>query len=184
VTVTPASALPGVPVLETERLILRAPQAADAPAFVAYATSDRTRFVGGPKPAPLAYEKFCSLIGHWIARGFGRFVIEAKADGAAMGHVGPLQLDDSQVPEITWTLWDARFEGQGYATEAARAVLDWLPGATGIDALWTQIHQDNHASQSIARKLGGVVDADAKGWMPGAQTWRFALTDGGIEAYA
>jgi RimJ/RimL family protein N-acetyltransferase len=172
------------PVLETARLVLRAPQAADAPAFVAYARSDRTRFVGGPKPAPLAYEKFCSLIGHWIARGFGRFVIEAKVDGAAMGHVGPLLLDDSGLPEITWTLWDARHEGQGYATEAARAVLDWLPGATGIDSLWTQIHQDNYASQAIARKLGGVVDPAHTGWMPGAQTWRFALTDGGIEAYA
>ena len=177
-------ALIGVPSLQTDRLILRAPRASDFAAYCAYATSDRTRFVGGPKPAFQAYEWLCSAIGHWVARGFGRFVIERRADGQPLGHVGPLHLDDAHLPDMTWSLWDAGHEGQGYAREAAQAVFDWFPRATGRDAMRTEIHRDNHASQALARKLGGQQRADETGWMLDGQVWHFALSDGGMGAYA
>lgn len=168
--------LTGIPVLETERLILRGPVAADAEAFVAYYTSPRTQFVGGPKPAPLAYEKFCALIGHWSARGFGRFVIEPRALGFGIGHVGPLWLDTGELVEMTWTLWEPRFEGKGYATEAARAVMDWLRGAMGMTQMRTAIHRDNLGSERIAERLGGVRVPGDVAWLPGAGNWHFDLT--------
>ena len=39
-----------IPTLETERLILRAPQFSDANAYVAFKTSERAKFTGGRKP--------------------------------------------------------------------------------------------------------------------------------------
>lgn len=169
--------LSAVPVLLTERLMLRAPEPGDGAAFVAYATSERTRFVGGAKPAYAAYEKFCSLIGHWVARGFGRFVLAPREGGAGFGHVGPLQLDDSRTPDITWTLWSAEAEGKGLAFEAAKAVLSWLPGATGLRRLRTEIHVENHASQRIAARLGGVPTTEP-GLLDNAVVWRFELPEG------
>lgn len=166
-----------MPVLLTERLMLRAPEPGDGPAFVAYATSGRTRFVGGAKPAYAAYEKFCSLIGHWVARGFGRFVLAPREGGPGFGHVGPLQLDESRTPDITWTLWSAEAEGKGLAFEAAKAVLHWLPGATGLRRLRTEIHVENHASQRIASRLGGVTTSETA-LLANAVVWHFDLSEG------
>ena len=115
--------------LTTDRLTLRQPEAADLPAYAAYCASDRARFVRGPFSAPQAFEKFAAMIGHWTLRGFGRYVM--LREGRPIGHVGPLAIDDRDLPELTWALWDAAAEGHGYATEAARALSAHLFGAPG-----------------------------------------------------
>jgi RimJ/RimL family protein N-acetyltransferase len=148
------------PVLETARLVLRAPVAADLSAFVAYATSARTRFVGGPKSAAQAIEKFAGMIGQWVLHGFGRFTLIERASGAPIGHAGPLQMDAALAPELTWSLWDSAIEGRGYAREAARAVHDWCFGSLGLRLATTVIHRDNAASHRIAQGLGGIARPD------------------------
>lgn len=143
------------PVLETPRLILRAPRASDLPGYLAYATSGRTRFVGGARDTYAATERFASMIGQWVLRGFGRFVLTDRANGAALGHAGPLQMDDAHPVELTWSLWDATAEGRGFASEAAVATTAWAFDALKLSTARTQIHADNAASHAIARKLGG-----------------------------
>ena len=76
----------GLPVLETERLILRGPVAADWPVFRDYRSSVRTAYTGGPKKPHQAAEQFASFFGHWVMRGFGRLIAEERATGAAVGH--------------------------------------------------------------------------------------------------
>ena len=112
--------------IETERLLLRGFEPADFPGYRAYYTGDRTGGVGGPLPEYKVFERFCAMIGHWAVRGFGRYAIADRAGGPAFGHVGPMQLLDEAEAEMTWTIWDAARTGQGFATEAARAVLDRL----------------------------------------------------------
>lgn len=150
----------GGPVLETDRLILRTPQADDLPAFVAFATSARTRFVGGPKTVAQAVEKFAGMIGQWVLRGYGRFTITRRDTGAAIGHVGPLMMAEAEMPELTWTLWDGAQEGQGVTTEAAQAVARWVFGPLGLTQASTIIHVQNIASHRIAARLGGVARPD------------------------
>jgi RimJ/RimL family protein N-acetyltransferase len=149
--------LNNAPVLDTPRLVLRAPQADDLSAFVAFATSARTRFVGGPKTVGQAVEKFAGMIGQWVLRGYGRFTITRRDTGAPIGHVGPLMLAEAEMPEFTWSLWDADAEGQGFAMEAAQAMTAWAFGPLGLTQASTIIHADNIASQRIAANLGGVV---------------------------
>lgn len=153
-------ALAHIPVLDTKRLVLRAPQAGDLSAFVAYAISARTRFVGGPKTAAQAVEKFAGMIGQWVLRGYGRFTITRRDTGAPIGHVGPLMLAEAEMPEFTWSLWDAGAEGQGFAREAAQAMTAWAFGPLGLTQASTIIHADNIASQRIAARLGGVLRPD------------------------
>ncbi|MFN4102308.1 MAG: GNAT family N-acetyltransferase [Pararhodobacter sp.] len=169
-----AQSLAATPVLETPRLILRAPQASDFPAFAAYAASERTRFVGGAKPHSAAFEKFASMIGHWPLRGFGRFVLVEKASGAPLGHAGPLQLDEAMLPELTWTLWSGAAEGQGFAREAMEAVLPWMR-ELGVPEARSEVHRDNARSHRLALALGGVPCPELSGWMPGAMVYRFDL---------
>ena len=158
--------LTGLPVLETERLVLRAPVAADWPAFRDYRASERTVFTGGPKKEREAAEQFTSFFGHWVLRGFGRLIIEERATGLAIGHVGPMQWEDGAQAELTWSLWTAAAEGRGLATEAATAMQAWLFGPLGLRSARAEVHRDNAASHAIARRLGGRLAPDQRPvWM-------------------
>ncbi|SDW23065.1 GNAT family N-acetyltransferase [Roseicitreum antarcticum] len=167
------------PVLETPQLFLRAPRASDLPALVAYATGARTRFVGGPRDVYAATEKFAGMIGQWVLRGFGRFILTDRDSGAALGHAGPLQMDTTQPLELTWSLWDAASEGRGLASEAALATTGWVFETLTPTVAHTQIHRDNTASHAIARKLGGQVDAGAPSVM-GEDFTKYSFTAEGL----
>ncbi|MEM9871295.1 MAG: GNAT family N-acetyltransferase [Pseudomonadota bacterium] len=157
--------------LSTARLTLRMPHASDLPAYTAYCASDRARFVRGPFTAPQAFEKFAAMAGHWTLRGFGRYVIERN--GAPIGHVGPMQLDDSQEPELTWTLWNGAHEGQGLATEAALRVRDHLIRDLGWPQMVILIMPDNTGSVRLAERIGATLtDIPAPDWYAGCRTYR------------
>ncbi|MEJ8473614.1 GNAT family N-acetyltransferase [Roseibium algae] len=173
----PLPTLAGTPTLETPRLVLRMPELSDFPAYRDYATSDRTRFTGGPKPHHTAFEKFASMIGHWALRGFGRFIITDRTSGQALGHVGPMQLDAAAIPELTWTLWSKEAEGKGVAFEASCAVKAWLFETLEWQEAAAEVHRDNHASQSLALRLGGQVWKDGpKRRMEDGIVYRFSLS--------
>lgn len=165
----------GLPALETERLILRAPQASDWPAFLAYRQSPRTIYTGGAKKPHKAAEQFASFFGHWVLRGFGRLIAEEQATGHPIGHFGPMQWNDRGEVELTWSLWTADAEGRGLATEAARAMQAWTVNVTGLDPVIAAVHRDNAASHAIARRLGGtVIDGRRPDWFDDGVVYSFA----------
>ena len=140
-------------VIRTERLVLRPFEMGDLDGYLAYYTGPRTAGVGGPKPRRAVVERFHAMAGQWSLRGFGRYAV--TTGGAAFGHVGPLQVEDGDPVEMTWTLWDGSKEGRGYATEAARAVLNaWREGP-----LAAFVHPSNAASLRLAAPLGFEEDS-------------------------
>jgi len=158
------TALP--PTLTTERLTLRQFELRDLDGYVAYYTGPRTGGVG-PKPRHVVVERFMAMAGQWVLRGFGRYAI--TDGGAGFGHVGVMQTEEDATPELTWTLWDAAREGQGFATEAARAVLDAWQGAP----LVARVMPDNAASRRVAERLGlrHQPDATPPAYAPGMLTF-------------
>lgn len=167
-------ALTGLPVLETERLVLRGPQASDWPAFRDYRASPRTAFSGGTKTGVEAAEKFASFFGHWVLRGFGRLIAEDRATGAPLGHFGPMQWEDGAEVELTWSLWTAGAEGKGLATEAATAMHAWAFGPLALISARAEVHRDNAASHAIAHRLGGrIVPGLAPKWALEGKVYRF-----------
>lgn len=168
------TALAEIPTLTTKRLVLRGFEPSDYPAYRAYYTAPaRTGGVGGPVEPHRAFERFAGMIGQWVMMGFGRFAV--TLEGKAIGHVGPLQAGEDSMLEMTWTLWDAGQTGKGYATEAARSVLQHL-----FDKGWgpipAHIHPQNTASLLVARRLGGVEDSNPKRPAYLAGTRRFVLS--------
>ncbi|MFM2389984.1 MAG: hypothetical protein RLZZ437_1539 [Pseudomonadota bacterium] len=163
--------------LLTDRLVLRRPLGTDLPAYRAYCMSDRTQFTGGPYSAAQATEKLAAMIGHWDIRGYGRMFFCDRTTGRAMGHVGALHLLETDVPEMTWTIWSDTDEGKGLAQEAARAYLHHIRALRPFPALQAHIEPDNHRSRQLALRLGAVFDPDATApdWMPKALTFRFDL---------
>ena len=188
-TLIPAPALTGVPVLETARLHLRAPVMADFDVMAAFAASPRAAFVGGSISRALAWRAFCHMTGHWVHRGFGPFVFCDRATGAPLGWSGPWFPEGWPEPEIAWTLWDAQAEGKGYAFEAATATRAFAHDVLGWSTAISLIHVDNARSAALARRMGCVPDGVFTHEQFGQSTiWRHpapeVLADGGIEAYA
>jgi RimJ/RimL family protein N-acetyltransferase len=167
-------ALIGLPVLETERLVLRAPQSSDWPAFRDYRASPRSVFAGGTKNEHDAAVQFASFFGHWVLRGFGRLIAEDRATRRPIGHFGPMQWEDAGEVELTWSLWTAEAEGKGLATEAATAMRAWAFGALGLVSARAEVHRDNAASHAIARRLGGRLLPEVRPvWMVDGAVYRF-----------
>ena len=155
--------------IRSARLVLRRPAATDLPAYTAYCTGVRAQFVGGPYSAVQAVDKFAAMIGHWTLRGIGRYII--TKDDIPIGHVGPLLLDETTAPEMTWTLWDSAYEWQGIASEAARAVVD---GIIGVPIYHIHVLPENLASIRVAEKIGAQrEDTAPPAWMP--KTLNFKL---------
>ncbi len=159
------------PTLHTQRLTLRAPVMADYPAYAAFVTSHRTQYMGGPHEAATAWSWFCNDTAQWALLGMGGLTV--LREGLQIGQVavchGPLFPE----PELGWFLFDG-FEGQGFATEAARALLDWATGPRGLQTLVSYIDARNPASAGVARRLGGTLDpAAATPAGMATEVWRY-----------
>jgi RimJ/RimL family protein N-acetyltransferase len=147
-----------LPVIETERLSLRAATLADFPAWARLLVPDDEGFMGGPHTEEEAWEAFCVYVAGWLLHGHGLWTVTRKSDASALGFVlAGLEWGDAE-PELGWMLLpEAR--GQGLATEAARAARDWALGAGGLDSLVSYVHPGNAASIALAQRLGASRNA-------------------------
>lgn len=99
----------------------------------------------------------------WDDEGFGIFAVELLASGELAGFTGlsvPGFLPEVlPAVEIGWRL-GRQFWGQGYASEAAHATLEFALQDRGLDRV-ISIHQvGNDASENVMRKLGMVLDRE------------------------
>ena len=77
------------PVLQTDRLTLRQPTGTDAPFYAAfYATATGPGNYGGPRRADEAFRVLCTDIGHWLIKGFGKWIVTRRQTGEALGGCG------------------------------------------------------------------------------------------------
>ena len=151
-------ALSPTPVLETTRLILRAPQGGDYEPWAAFATSDRARYIGGPHDRQGAWRAWGHAIGHWAMRGYGMFVFAYKtAPDAPLGMTGACYPEGWPELEVGWWLLPAS-QGQGYATEAARRARLYAYQTLGVSSLVSYIHPDNTPSKRVAERLGASFE--------------------------
>lgn len=157
------TALADTPVLTTERLTLRAPQAGDWPAWRDFAASERARYIldGNTDPA-FAWRVFGHAVGHWVLRGFGMFVFTLRGDDRPLGKAGPWFPEGWPEREIGWSIWSADAEGRGFATEAVRAVRDHAFHAMGWNTAVSYIDARNQRSIALAERLGASLDPAAR----------------------
>jgi RimJ/RimL family protein N-acetyltransferase len=140
-----------IPVLETERLVLRAPRLEDAKTVAALANDRRIaeNTARIPHPYKLADAK------DWISSAGMRaeeptFLI-TLASGAIIGACG-LDLPDG-APEIGYWLGVPHW-GKGYATEAVRALIDHAFTDLDHEALNAGARVTNPASRRLLEKCG------------------------------
>jgi RimJ/RimL family protein N-acetyltransferase len=148
-------------VIETPRLILRRPSAAD---FIAYwticADPEMSHYTDhGPATSEQAWMRLLRHVGHWSLFGYGFLVVEEKATGLLVGEAGlsdfrrRLGPDLDEVPEAGWAIARSAW-GHGYATEAMTAALGWMESQCDVQRTVCVIHSENIASIRVATKLG------------------------------
>jgi RimJ/RimL family protein N-acetyltransferase len=139
-------------VLATARLQLRAPQREDAPAIAALANDRRIAENTARIPHPYTLAD---------AEGFLRYIEDSEtetafaitlADDALIGICG-LRTKPRKAPEIGYWL-GAPYWGHGYATEAARAVIDHAFEDLGLERLEAGARVSNPASRRVLEKCG------------------------------
>jgi RimJ/RimL family protein N-acetyltransferase len=147
--------------LETQRLILTPEDEHDVEWFAELLNERGThRFTVDD-----ALEKITTMAATTAADGIGALVLRTRAGGDAIGYcaliIGRGSLAE---PEIAYELLP-RAHGQGYATEASRALLD-AAFATGRTRIWSTVASWNAPSLRVLDKLGFRRDhstADARG---------------------
>lgn len=83
------------------------------------------------------------------------FIVTQGVDGRAVGYVQATIPTHGGASEIAWVIGQ-EWQGRGYATAAARLLLDELD-ARGVREVIAHIHPEHEASQRVALRLGLVA---------------------------
>ncbi|MEX0286119.1 MAG: GNAT family N-acetyltransferase [Paracoccaceae bacterium] len=160
-----------IPTLETERLILRGPQASDLDALAAFLASDRAGFVGGPLGEAESWRTLMRIGGQWVLRGYGMWIIEHRETAQPAGWAGILHYHEWPEPELAYSLFGG-FEGQGIAYEAVAAARDGAARLFGITRPISMILPDNTRSIRLAQRLGAVLEGPGQVMDLKVDMWR------------
>ena len=150
--------------LQGERVVLRPVREADLDAFWAAQVDIRNRGahfpLGVPSESKVRHE--FAETGFW-QREEGLLLI-VTPDGEMTGHIEffkPVSYWDAF--ELSYLLYDDRFAGRGYVTEAVQLTVDYLFGAKKQHRIQLDIVPENAASRRIAEKCGFTLEGTARG---------------------
>jgi RimJ/RimL family protein N-acetyltransferase len=162
-------------VIETERLLLEpldGIRLEDFVALTALPDTMRNWAATGPFTREMAVQNFAASLSRLRQHGFGKRWVVVKEDGAGIGFTDTKyfgQSCDDVSPdevEIGWMLTPSAW-GQGYGTEAGRAVRDEAFERLELESIVAVHHPENSASRRVMEKLGMVFERDVvarNGW--------------------
>ncbi len=139
-----------IPVLETKRLVLRAPHLGDAKSMVALANDRRIAENTARIPHPYRTADAENFINGANKGGDAIFLITLR-DKTAIGACGVSTLDEQA--ELGYWLGVPHW-GKGYATEALHAVIDYAFTDLDHQALNAGARVTNPASRRVLEKCG------------------------------
>jgi len=145
-----------IPTLITDRLRLRAFRKSDVDDYAAMnGDPEVARYLlgGAPWDGDRSWRHLAFTLGHWPLAGSGMWAVEQKETGTFVGMIGFAEPAGWAGFELAWKL-ARRWWGNGYATEGARAALDYAFTALNKDRVISLIHPENTASIRVAERLG------------------------------
>lgn len=163
-------------VLETERLVVREWRHEDAERLLdTYSRPDVVRYLGRTPTLMGSLDEAHDRIDRALARNAedgaaglptGWWAVEVRDSGVVAGTVALVPVEGSREAgapvEVAWTLHPDSHR-QGYATEAARAVLD-RARAAGLAEVLALTDPANEPSQAVCRRLGMELTGTSEAW--------------------
>jgi RimJ/RimL family protein N-acetyltransferase len=144
-----------VPILTTDRLLLRPLEESDLDAYAAMvADPEVVRYLGAePLTRDEAWRQMALFLGHERLRGWSNNAVVERGTDRLLGRCGLWRPEGWPGLEGGWVMARDAW-GRGYATEAAVAWRDWAFHELGADELISVIHADNARSAAVARRIG------------------------------
>lgn len=155
-----------IPVLETERLIIRGHTVADfEDSSAMWADPDVVRLISGQTASKAqSWSRMLTYAGLWHHLGYGYWVVCDKSSGIFLGEVGfadfqrALEPPVSGVPEIGWA-FRTQAQGRGYAVEAVRRILEWSDRYLSRPTTFCIFDPTHQRSLKLAEKAGFTIAA-------------------------
>ena len=153
------------PVLTTARLLMRPWRDSDLPAYAALNADPRVmEFYPAPFTREQSDASAARIRAHFDRHGFGMWAVELPGVAPFLGFVG-LAVPGHDLPfnpcvEIGWRL-AADYWSRGYATEAARAAVEFGFTRLGLDEIVSFTVPTNVRSRTVMEHLGMTRDPAA-----------------------
>ena len=153
-------------ILETDRLILRHQVISDLDDLWAlYLDPQITKYIpDAPRSREEAKEELeWHMHGHPRFPELGLWATIYKESGRFIGRCGllPWTINGQQEVEVAYTI-AREYWGQGLATEAAQAILDYGFEKLNLSRLICVIDEDNLGSRKVAEKIGMSFEREAE----------------------
>lgn len=149
-------------ILETDRLILRTFTPDDAKMFFELCSDPKVLEFTGEKPLKSEKEALQVLTekilkNQYEKSGFGRWAAHLKKNGLFIGWCG-LKEENGEI-DLGYRL-RKRFWGKGFATEAAKAVLDYGFEELQLEKIHAKCMAENAASVRVMEKAGMTFNSE------------------------
>ena len=146
-----------LPTFRTARLVVRPRTIDDLEACLEMDRDPEvTKFIAGPWSDPAAHRVFVQMrMRHPYPKGMGYWAVVDPQGFVGWVLLAPLDLHGPEI-EIGWRLVRSAWR-RGYATEAARPLLDYALNTLRLRHAIADIDPENVASIGVARKLGLTV---------------------------
>lgn len=143
-------------ILETERLILRSQQPEDTETIVKmFADPEVMRFIGDGNVIPrnIAEQSVNRWNEYERKHSFSSWAVVRKEDDAFIGKCGFNYLPDNSDIELSYML-DEPYWGNGYASEIAKATLDYGLNKLDLKRVVALVYPQNSPSIRVIEKTG------------------------------
>jgi RimJ/RimL family protein N-acetyltransferase len=149
--------------LETNRLFLRPLEKNDIDSiFEMRSNADIMRFIRDPQISRAEAENWTNLVSsRWEKEKFGFCAVIEKSSGKFIGWCGLWRLTETDEIEVGYALMKD-FQGKGYASEAAEAVLFYGFEQLNLKEIVAVARPENRASWRVMERLGMTYDYTGK----------------------
>ena len=166
------------PGLRTGRLVLDPLRVVDADEMVAVLADPALYAFTGGEPPDLASLR--TTYGHLVAgppgdaaEAWHNWITRLAPAGTAIGTVQATVWEGERRAAMAWVI-GTPWQGHGYATEAGRALVDWL-ASVGVHLIEAYVHPDHAASAAVAARAGLRATDEL---VDGERVWRRAVAEG------
>jgi ribosomal-protein-alanine N-acetyltransferase len=142
--------------LYTKRLVIRPLRVSDAEPAYKFMDLDKdvSRFINRANSLKQKLERFEKLVHGYRAENYGYFAITPiNSDHRMIGWVGLTPLEKHPYTQLLYGLAKP-YWGQGYASEAADAMVRYAFRRMQLDMLVAVVNPENAASRKLIEKLG------------------------------
>lgn len=102
-----------------------------------------------------------SFENHWVKNNYGVWAVINKENNKLIGHCGVKNIDNTNDIELLYA-FDSTSWGHGYATESAKAVIEFVKSQLKLSKLVALAYPDNEKSCNVIKKLGFKYKSEGK----------------------